>query len=24
VTGEFTRIASWLQGMTPEFLRKWL
>lgn len=24
VTGEFTRLAGWLQGMTPEFLRKLL
>jgi len=24
VTGEFTRLASWLQGMTPGFLRRWL
>ena len=24
VTGEFTRLAAWLQGMTPEFLRKLL
>jgi cytochrome c-type biogenesis protein len=24
VTGEFTRMASWLQGLTPEFLREQL
>jgi cytochrome c-type biogenesis protein len=24
VTGEFTRMAGWLQGLTPEFLRKQL
>ncbi|MGH7509956.1 MAG: cytochrome c biogenesis CcdA family protein [Gemmatimonadales bacterium] len=24
VTGEFTRLASWLQGLTPEFLREQL
>ncbi|MGH7562520.1 MAG: cytochrome c biogenesis CcdA family protein [Gemmatimonadales bacterium] len=23
-TGQFTRMAAWLQGLTPEFLRKWL
>lgn len=23
-TGQFTRMASWLQGLTPAFLRKWL
>jgi cytochrome c-type biogenesis protein len=22
VTGEFTRLASWLQGLTPDFLRE--
>ena len=22
VTGEFTRLAGWLQGLTPEFLRE--
>jgi hypothetical protein len=22
VTGEFTRLAGWLQGMTPDFLRE--
>jgi cytochrome c-type biogenesis protein len=24
VTGQFTRLAGWLQGLTPEFLRRWL
>jgi len=24
VTGQFTRLAGWLQGLTPEFLRQWL
>ena len=24
VTGEFTRLAGWLQSLTPGFLRKWL
>ena len=24
VTGEFTRLAGWLQGLTPNALRKWL
>ena len=24
VTGEFTRLAGWLQGLTPEFLREQL
>ncbi len=24
VTGQFTRMAGWLQGLTPDFLRKWL
>ena len=24
VTGQFTRMASWLQALTPDFLRKWL
>lgn len=24
VSGQFTRLASWLQGLTPEFLRQWL
>lgn len=24
VTGQFTRMAGWLQGLTPEFLRQWL
>jgi cytochrome c-type biogenesis protein len=23
-TGQFTRMAGWLQGLTPDFLRKWL
>jgi cytochrome c-type biogenesis protein len=23
-TGQFTRMAGWLQGLTPEFLRQWL
>ena len=23
-TGQFTRMAGWLQGLTPEFLRRWL
>jgi len=23
-TGQFTRLAGWLQGLTPDFLRKWL
>jgi cytochrome c-type biogenesis protein len=23
-TGQFTRMAGWLQGFTPDFLRKWL
>ena len=23
-TGQFTRMAGWLQGLTPNFLRKWL
>lgn len=23
-TGKFTRLAAWLQGLTPEFLRQWL
>jgi len=23
-TGQFTRLAGWLQGLTPGFLRKWL
>jgi cytochrome c-type biogenesis protein len=23
-TGEFTRMAGWLQSLTPNFLRKWL
>jgi hypothetical protein len=22
VTGEFTRLAGWLQGFTPDFLRR--
>ena len=22
LTGEFTRLAGWLQGLTPDFLRK--
>jgi len=22
VSGEFTRLAGWLQGLTPEFLRE--
>jgi cytochrome c-type biogenesis protein len=24
VSGQFTRLATWLQGLTPEFLRNWL
>lgn len=24
VSGQFTRMAGWLQGLTPEFLRRWL
>lgn len=24
VSGQFTRLAGWLQGLTPEFLRQWL
>lgn len=24
VTGEFTRLAGWLQSLTPSFLRRWL
>jgi hypothetical protein len=24
LTGEFTRLAGWLQGLTPEFLREQL
>jgi cytochrome c-type biogenesis protein len=24
VTGQFTRLAAWLQGLTPAFLRQWL
>jgi len=24
VTGEFTRLAGWLQGLTPDFLREQL
>ncbi len=24
VTGQFTRLAGWLQGLTPEVLRQWL
>lgn len=24
ISGQFTRLASWLQGLTPEFLRQWL
>ncbi len=24
VSGHFTRLASWLQGLTPEFLKRWL
>jgi cytochrome c-type biogenesis protein len=24
VTGQFTRLAGWLQSLTPEFLRRWL
>jgi cytochrome c-type biogenesis protein len=23
-TGQFTRMAGWLQGLTPDVLRKWL
>jgi cytochrome c-type biogenesis protein len=23
-TGQFTRMAGWLQGLTPGFLRNWL
>lgn len=23
-TGQFTRMAGWLQGLTPDFLRRWL
>jgi cytochrome c-type biogenesis protein len=23
-TGNFTRLAVWLQGLTPDFLRRWL
>jgi cytochrome c-type biogenesis protein len=24
VSGEFTRLSGWLQGLTPEFLQRWL
>ncbi|HEX9754785.1 MAG TPA: cytochrome c biogenesis protein CcdA [Gemmatimonadales bacterium] len=24
LTGQFTRFAGWLQGLTPDFLRRWL
>lgn len=24
VSGQFTRMAGWLQGLTPDFLRRWL
>ena len=24
LTGQFTRLAGWLQGLTPQFLRRWL
>lgn len=24
LSGQFTRLAGWLQGLTPDFLRKWL
>lgn len=24
VSGQFTRLAGWLQGLTPEFIRRWI
>jgi len=24
LTGQFTRLAAWLQSLTPDFLRQWL